>query len=142
MINTLKNYYQRYKEVINYVIFGGLTTIVNYAFYLFFTRILSIEVVLSTVLSWILAVLFAYITNKKFVFESHSFNIKQVIKEIASFFSFRIVSGIFEVIFMYIFVSVMNFNDIIMKLIANVFVIVLNYIFSKLIVFRKEQSNK
>ena len=146
MFNKIKslilNYYNKYKEVVNYIIFGGLTTLVNYASYLGFTRLLKIGVVLSTILAWILSVLFAYITNKKYVFESKSFSISQVIREIISFFSFRILSGLFEVVFMYVFVDIMSFNDIIMKLIANVVVIILNYIFSKIIVFRDAKKEK
>lgn len=146
MFNKIKslilNYYNKYKEVVNYIIFGGLTTLVNYASYLGFTRLLKIGVVLSTILAWILSVLFAYITNKKYVFESKSFSISQVIRELISFFSFRILSGLFEVVFMYVFVDIMSFNDIIMKLIANVVVIILNYIFSKIIVFRDAKKEK
>lgn len=137
MLEKIKYYYKKFKEQINYIVFGLFTTIVNYLVYLGLTRLLNTEVILATIIAWILAVLFAYITNKKFVFESNSFNFAQITKEIVSFFSLRIVSGIFEVVCMYIFVSVLQFNDIVIKLIINIAVIILNYIFSKLIVFRK-----
>lgn len=137
MLEKIKYYYKKFKEQINYIVFGIFTTIVNYLVYLGLTRLLNTEVILATIIAWVLAVLFAYITNKKFVFESNSFNFAQITKEIVSFFSLRIVSGIFEVVCMYIFVSVLQFNDIVIKLIINIAVIILNYIFSKLIVFRK-----
>lgn len=137
MLEKIKYYYKKFKEQINYIVFGIFTTIVNYLAYLGLTRLLNTEVILATIIAWVLAVLFAYITNKKFVFESNSFNFAQITKEIVSFFSLRIVSGIFEVVCMYIFVSVLQFNDIVIKLIINIAVIILNYIFSKLIVFRK-----
>lgn len=137
MLEKIKYYYKKFKEQINYIVFGLFTTIVNYLVYLGLTRLLNTEVILATIIAWVLAVLFAYITNKKFVFESNSFNFAQITKEIVSFFSLRIVSGIFEVVCMYIFVSVLQFNDIVIKLIINIAVIILNYIFSKLIVFRK-----
>ena len=142
MLEKIKYYYKKFKEQINYIVFGIFTTIVNYLVYLGLTRLLNTEVILATIIAWVLAVLFAYITNKKFVFESNSFNFAQITKEIVSFFSLRIVSGIFEVVCMYIFVSVLQFNDIVIKLIINIAVIILNYIFSKLIVFRKISGNQ
>lgn len=140
MIKALKHYYKKYKEIINYIVFGILTTVVNYVCYLFITRVLYISVVVSTIIAWVLAVLFAYVTNKKFVFKSNSFNIYRIIKEMASFFSLRIVSGVFEIVCMYVFVAVMNFNDILIKLIVNVVVIILNYIFSKCLVFKNKNN--
>lgn len=140
MIKALKHYYKKYKEIINYIVFGIFTTVVNYICYLFFTRVLYISVVVSTIIAWVLAVLFAYVTNKKFVFESNGFNIYRIIKEMTSFFSLRIVSGIFEIVCMYVFVAVMNFNDILIKLIVNVVVIILNYIFSKCLVFKNKNN--
>ena len=140
MIKALKHYYKKYKEITNYIVFGILTTVVNYVCYLFITRVLYISVVVSTIIAWVLAVLFAYVTNKKFVFKSNSFNIYRIIKEMASFFSLRIVSGVFEIMCMYVFVAVMNFNDILIKLIVNVVVIILNYIFSKCLVFKNKNN--
>ena len=140
MIKALKHYYKKYKEIINYIVFGIFTTVVNYICYLFFTRVLYISVVVSTIIAWVLAVLFAYVTNKKFVFESNGFNIYRIIKEMTSFFSLRIVSGIFEIVCMYVFVAVMNVNDILIKLIVNVVVIILNYIFSKCLVFKNKNN--
>ena len=91
---VIKGLYFEYKEVINYLVFGGLSTVVNFVSYFIFARIVSIEEVTSSGLSWFCAVLFAYITNKLFVFESKTNNKKDFFKEIVYFFACRVLSGI------------------------------------------------
>ena len=134
MLNKLLNLYKKYKEIINYLIFGVLTTLISIVNYAIFTKVFHIDYLISNVLSWIIAVLFAYITNKIYVFESKS---KKNIKEITSFFFFRVVSLIIEMIILYIFVDILHIDDLVTKIIAQVIVIVSNYIFSKLFVFKK-----
>jgi len=129
---------KKYKELILYGIFGVLTTIVNILVYYICANILTIHYLISTVIAWLISVLFAYTTNRKFVFESKN---KNIIKEIISFFSFRILSGFIDVAIMYAFVDIFKWNDLIVKILANVIVIILNYIFSKLFIFKKESSN-
>ena len=131
----LNNLYKKYKEIINYLIFGGLTTVVSIVTYALFAKVFYIDYLISNVLSWILAVLFAYITNKIFVFESKS---KKNVKEITSFFFFRIISLVMEMIILYIFVDMLHIDDLITKIIAQVIVIVSNYVFSKVFVFKKD----
>ena len=133
----LSSLYKKYKEIINYLIFGGLTTLVSIGTYAILTKICNIDYLISNVLSWIIAVLFAFITNKLFVFESKSKDKKLVSKEIANFFFFRIVSLGIEMIIMYTFVDLLLINDLITKVIAQVIVILSNYIFSKVFVFKK-----
>ena len=135
MLNKLLDLYKKYKEIINYLIFGGLTTVVSIATYALFAKVFHIDYLISNVLSWILAVLFAYITNKIFVFESKS---KKNVKEITSFFFFRIISLVMEMIILYIFVDMLHIDDLITKIIAQVIVIVSNYVFSKVFVFKKD----
>lgn len=132
----LSRIYKKYKEIINYLIFGGLTTLVSIGTYALFTIVFNIDYLVSNVLSWIIAVLFAFITNKLFVFASKSRSKKQVSKEIVSFFFFRIVSLGIEMIIMYVFVDLLSINDLITKVIAQVIVILSNYIFSKVFVFK------
>ena len=134
MFNKLFDLYKKYKEIINYLIFGGLTTLISIVTYALFAKVFHIDYLISNVLSWILAVLFAYITNKIFVFESKS---KKNIKEITSFFFFRIVSLIMEMIILYVFVDMLHIDDLVTKIVAQVIVIVSNYIFSKVFVFKK-----
>ena len=138
----IKELYFKYKEIINYLIFGFLTTIVSVITYVLFANLLftektDITVQISNVLSWIIAVLFAFITNKLFVFESKSKDKKLVSKEITNFFFFRIVSLGIEMVIMYVFVDLLSINDLITKVIAQVIVILSNYIFSKVFVFKK-----
>lgn len=133
MIELLK----KYKRIIVYGIFGVLTTIVNVTIYHTCYEFAQIGNVLSTVIAWFFAVVFAYITNKLFVFESKAMDTKTIISEAFKFFSCRIGTGIIEVGFMAIFVDILAFDGTIMKLITNIVVIVLNYILSKLVIFKK-----
>ena len=134
----LSNLYKKNKEIINYLIFGGLTTLVSILTYALFAKIFLINYLISNVLSWIIAVMFAFITNKLYVFESKSKDKKIVFKEITNFFFFRIVSLIIEIIIMYVFVDLLSIDDLITKIIAQIIVILSNYIFSKVFVFKKK----
>ena len=134
--------YKKYKEVVNYLIFGGLSTLVNFFSYYIFARTLNIDEVISSGLSWFCAVLFAYVTNKLFVFETKKSNKKEVIKEMLSFFLARVISGaLCDVGTFALMIKVLGINDIIAKLVTQVMVIIVNYLFSKLIVFKKEKNN-
>ena len=135
MFNKLFDLYKKYKEIINYLIFGGLTTLISIVTYALFAKVFHIDYLISNVLSWIIAVLFAYITNKIFVFESKS---KKNIKEITSFFFFRVVSLIMEMVILYVFVDMLHIDDLVTKIIAQIIVIVSNYVFSKVFVFKKD----
>lgn len=138
-MERIKELYNKYKEILMYLIFGVLTTVVNIVSYFLLARILHIDTVVSTVIALILSILFAYITNKIFVFESKTNTAKELLKEIISFFGCRAFTGILDVAFMYITVEVFNLNDMIMKIISNIVVIIVNYIFSKLIIFKKDK---
>lgn len=140
-MNKLINIYKDKKEIINYLIIGVLTTLVSLiTYYLLTFTILDpnndIQLQIANIISWIISVAFAYITNRKFVFESKSKDIK---KELSKFVSSRITTLIIDMLLMFILVSLLNFNDKVIKLIVQVIVIILNYIFSKLFVF-KERS--
>lgn len=124
----------QYKEVLLYLIFGVLTTLVNIVTYALSTKIFHIDWQVSNVIAWVLSVLFAYITNRKYVFESKDSN---VIREMISFVIFRLVSFVLDMGFMYLFIDMMHVNDMISKIIVQVIVIVLNYVFSKLFIFKK-----
>ena len=140
-LKTIKGLYLQYKEMINYLIFGALSTFVNFASYYAFAKILKIDEILSSGLAWFCAVLFAYITNKIFVFESNTKTVKEFVKEMASFFLARVVSGaLCDVGTFAIMVKVLKINDIISKLITQVMVIILNYILSKFFIFKKKEK--
>lgn len=137
VIGIIKKF-QKYKEQLLYILFGGLTTIVNIFIYTLFTRFFFVNNIVSNIYAWIASVLFAYITNKLFVFGSKSLNISLMIKEIISFVSCRLLSGVMDMTIMYTFVNLLHFNDFIIKIFANVFVVLANYFFSKMFVFKKE----
>lgn len=128
----------KYKEVILYLFFGGYSTLVNIVTYGIGTRILEWDVVSANILAWVCSVIFAYLTNKFFVFESKANDLNTLFKEVLSFFSARIVTLLLDVAIMK-FGIYFGINDLIMKVIANIFVIIANYIFSKLFIFKKEK---
>lgn len=131
----MKELLLKYKEVIMYLIFGVLTTVVNIVVYYVMADMLQVHYMISNVVAWFLSVLFAYITNRKYVFESMS---NEIIKEMVSFFGARLATGIMDMAFMWIFVGLGLLPDFVAKVITNVFVIIANYILSKLVVFKGE----
>ena len=139
-LKDIKELYIEFKEIINYVIFGGLAMLVNFVSYFIFARVFHIDEVISSGLSWFCSVLFAYVTNKIFVFDSKTNGKKEVIKDCISFFLARIVSGILcDVGTFALMVDVLHINDIVSKVVTQVMVVIMNYVFSKFIVFKKEK---
>lgn len=137
----IKNIYLKYKEIINYLIFGVLTTIVSLlTYYLLVLTILNpnnpIQLQIANIISWITCVTFAYITNRKYVFNSKD---KNIIKEIIKFYSSRLTTLFLDMLIMFIFVTKLELNDKLMKIIVQVIIIILNYILSKLLVFKKKK---
>ena len=122
------------RELVLYVVFGAFTFFVNLISYFFFANLLCINYLVSNAIAWFLSVLFAYITNRRWVFESRSSNI---LKEMSLFFGGRIFSGVVDMFLMYAFIDLLVFDSSISKIVVQIIVIVLNYIFSKLIVFKK-----
>lgn len=143
-LGKLADIYEEHKEGMRYLIFGVLTTLVNIVvsaimYYLVFVKLPEeIKVNLSTIIAIIAAWIFAYVTNKLYVFDSKTNNKKELIKEIISFISCRGVTAIVEIVLMNIFVTMLQFNYILMKIIVNIIIIVLNFIFSKLFIFKKK----
>lgn len=133
---------KKYKELILYVVFGVLTTLVNIIIYYVCTKVLSIDYMVSNMLAWLLSVIFAYITNKMFVFDSKSLEFSQIIKEVASFFGARILSGAIDMVIMFIAVDLLVIDDFIMKIVANILIIILNYFLSKYWVFSKGKEGE
>lgn len=141
-LEKIKELYFKHKEIINYLVFGVLATVVNFVSYFISAKVIGIDEVISSGISWFCSVLFAYITNKIFVFESKTKGIKAFFKEISSFFLARIISGILcDVGTFAIMVKVFNINDIISKFVTQVMVVIMNYILSKLVVFKKKKSD-
>ncbi|CUO57215.1 MULTISPECIES: GtrA family protein [Clostridium] len=124
------------KEIILYVIFGVLTTIVNLIAYYLFSNIININYLISNAIAWIISVVFAYITNKFFVFNSSYINKDVIIEEFIKFMNCRLISGLSEVVLLFLFVDLLLMNDIVAKLIIGVLVALINFIFSKVFIFK------
>ena len=138
-MEKIKELYKKYKEIINYLIFGVLTTVVSLlVYYISVFTILNpdnpIQLQIANILSWIAGVAFAYFTNRKFVFESEE---KNKLKEAGKFVSARVITLIMDMLIMYLGVTMLLLNDKIIKLISQVVIIISNYVFSKLFVFKK-----
>lgn len=138
MFAKLKSLLIRYWDVFTYLVFGVLTTIVNYLVYLPVYNLLGVSAALSNVIAWVVAVAFAYLTNKPFVFKSHDWSSKTVIPELTKFVSCRVASGAAETLILLVTVDILNWNGNLWKLVTQVMVVVLNYFASKFLVFRKK----
>ena len=143
-LNKLADWYRRHKEGMRYLIFGALTTIVNIISYTIFAKLIlkgikseSLRVNISEIIAFIIAVIFAYITNKLYVFESKTDGKKQLLKEITSFFSCRIFTEIISILMMNMSVW-FSINDVFMKIVSNIVVIIVNFVFSKILIFKKK----
>ena len=130
----MKELLMKYKEIIMYLIFGTLTTAVNIVVYYLFSNIIHMNYLFSNAVAWFLSVLFAYVTNRKYVFDSKN---NQIIKEAISFFGSRLATGIMDMVLMWFLVNFNIVNDVVAKVVVNVIVVILNYILSKLVVFKK-----
>ena len=129
---------EKYWDILSYLFFGVLTTVVNYVVYLPCYNLLNLSAVLSNAIAWVVAVAFAYLTNKPFVFKSHDWSAKTVVPELTKFVGCRIGSGLAETLILLLAVDIMGWNGNLWKLLTNVLVVILNYIGSKLLVFRKK----
>lgn len=134
----MKELLLKYKEVISYLFFGVLTTVVNFVVYFTCTDILRVNYLVATAISWIAAVLFAYVTNRKWVFESKVTGFMPIVRELAVFVGCRVFSGVMDMGIMFISVEMIGISDAIAKLFTQVIVVILNYVFSKIIIFRKK----
>ena len=137
-MRKLKQWIDKHWDIFSYLIFGVLTTVVNYIVYLPLLNILQLSAALSNVIAWAAAVAFAYVTNKPFVFKSHDWSLRTVIPELSKFVSCRVASGAMETAIIFVAVDMLGRNGNIWKLVTSVLVVILNYVFSKLIVFRKK----
>lgn len=135
-------YYREHKEGMRYLVFGGLTTIVNIIIFTLTHDLIDLSTTISNIIAWIIAVIFAYLTNKFFVFRTKAKDKKDLVREFSSFFGARVVTLVIETIFLNIFIDILGFNSILMKVISNIIVIILNFIFSKIFIFKKENKQK
>ena len=133
--------YKQHRSFVFYVFFGFCTTIINISTFCFCNLFFLFTTLPSTAIAWVSANLFAYLTNRRWVFGSSAKNIINVIVEMITFFICRLGTGLVDVVFMYLFVDVINMNGVFMKAFSNVIMIILNYVASKMVVFRKRKAN-
>lgn len=136
--------YQKHKEIILYLFFGILTTIIGVSLYYLLTFFFLnpnnyIELQIANIISWIISVLFAYLTNRVYVFKSDN---QSKLQELSSFFTTRLITLLMDMVIMAVGVSLFKYNDRLVKIISQIIVIISNYLFSKLIVFNKNKVKK
>jgi putative flippase GtrA len=153
MLKAIKNVFVKYKEIIMYIIFGVLTTLVNFFVFWIFTKALGEELYLiNNLIAWVAGVVFAYITNKLFVFDSESWNLKVIAKEMTGFFTARVLSFGVEEGGLLLLVSILGFGEkslsimgfeitgqFLSKIFLAIIVVVMNYVFSKFLIFKKTE---
>ena len=136
-MNKIKELLKKHWDIVTYLFFGVLTTAVNYAVYLPCYNLLGLNGAVSNVVAWIVAVTFAYLTNKPWVFKSHDWSLDTVLPELGKFVACRVGSGVLETGIIFVFVDWLGLDGNVFKLITSVLVVILNYIGSKLFVFKK-----
>lgn len=159
-MSKIKDLFIKYKEIITYVIFGVLTTVVSWGSYTVFVEVLSMKVFVGNLLSWICAIVFAYVTNKLWVFESKSWKPGVIGKEIVTFVASRGITGVIEILCvpllaktgfdnifygilekMNISIGILFTDGIYSKIFLSVVVVILNYFFSKFIIFKNKKKD-
>lgn len=140
MFQKIRALIEKHYDILAYLFFGVLTTAVNYLVYLPCYNLLHLSAAVSNVIAWVVAVAFAYVTNKPFVFRSYDWSAATVLPELSKFVGSRIASGGLETLIIFVAVDCLMFNGNVMKLVTSVLVVILNYFASKLIVFRKKKE--
>lgn len=139
MFEKIRTLIHKHWDIISYLFFGVLTTAVNYIVYLPCYNYLHLSATVSNCIAWVVAVAFAYLTNKPFVFKSHDWSMKTVLPELTKFIGCRLGSGLLETAILFVTVDCISWNGNVMKLVTSVLVVVLNYIGSKLLVFTRKK---
>lgn len=138
MVNKLIGMLKAHWDVISYLFFGGLTTLMNFAVYWPLYNLVGFTATVSNVIAWAAAVAFAFLTNKPFVFRSHDWSAKVVFPELLKFVGCRIGSGLLETAIIFLTVDLLHWNGNLWKILVSVLVVILNYVGSKLLVFKKK----
>ena len=137
MLQKIRALVEKYWDIVTYLIFGVLTTVVDYLVYLPIYNLLGASAAVSNAIAWVAAVAFAFLTNKPFVFKSHDWSAKTVLPELSKFVGCRVASGVLETLILLLAVDILGWDGNIWKIITSVLVVILNYVASKLLVFRK-----
>ena len=138
-MKKLKELFEKYRDLISYLFFGGLTTAVHYAVYIPCDTLLGWDAWVCTAIAWSAAVIFAYLTNKPFVYQSHDWSAKVLFPEFGKFTVSRLGSGLLNVLLMWLTVDILQWNSLLMMVIVSVLVVIINYVTGKLMVFTKKK---
>ncbi len=141
-IKEFKIFLKKYSEVISYLFFGVLTTLINLATFWILSTVFNLETIAATVAAWIIAVAFAFITNKIWVFKSKTKTNQETTKEAIMFVIARLITLGIEVFLMWLMVDNFKQDKLIWKLLCNIITVILNYLFSKLIVFKERRTKE
>lgn len=141
-LRLLEPFYKKYKEMLLYLFFGGIAFFLNIGLFALFNEILGIGELIANVICWVICVLFQFFTNRTWVFDGHVDSAEAFWKQMASFFGGRIFTLVVEEIILGVFITWLGFNSMIVKVTAQVVVIVLNYVISKWFVFRADKDGK
>lgn len=126
--------------ILMYLVMGGITTFINIFSFWLFESVIGWNYTLANIIAWIFSVLFAYISNKLYVFESQHSSASELVNEILSFFGFRVLSLGIDLVVMWLCISILNINPLLSKVFANIFVLILNYLFSKFFIFNNKKN--
>lgn len=138
-MNKIKAFVQKYRDMIVYLFFGILTTVVDYLVFLPCYQWIGLSATVSNIISWSVAVTFAYLTNKPFVFRNHDWSAKAVLPEVSKFVGCRIGTGAIETTVLFISVDMLHWKGVVMKVVASIMVVSINYFASKWLIFKKEK---
>ncbi len=137
VLNIFNPFYKKNKEMLLYLFFGGLSFIVSVATYAVFNVTCGFNALIANVLSWVITVMFAFLTNRVWVFAAPTKTAMEFIKQMISFYSGRVITLVVEEVILGVFINLCGFNSILIKVIAQIVVIILNYVISKLFIFKK-----
>lgn len=138
MTDTLRTLLQKHREIVSYIFWGVMTTAVNYAAYFLLRNVFLVPLVAGNAAAWAVSVLFAYFVNKLFVFRSKDWAWRVALRELWQMVASRIFSLGLETDILWLFVEKLLLNEFIVKLAANVLVVIVNYVLSKFIIFNKK----
>lgn len=138
MMNAVYALLHKYRELVSYVFWGVATTVVNYVAYFLLSKGIQVHYLTSNIIAWAVSVLFAYFVNKLFVFQSKTWDRQVALRELWQMMASRLFTLGLETAILWIFVDMLHHNDIIVKIAANVVVVVTNYVLSKFIIFKKK----
>lgn len=136
VLRIFEPFYKKYKDVLLYIFFGGLTTIVSIIVFWLFSDKAELHELLANTISWVVSVTFAFFTNRTWVFHSPTKTKKAFIMQAGGFYGGRVLTYLLEQLCLFIFVTLLAYNEMLIKVIATIIVLILNYIISKLFVFK------